>query len=156
MVLTRRNFLTTALAMPIGASLAHYEALAAPAQGEVKITAIKTIRLNSKSRGNSRALIKIETDAGLVGYGPSEGGPEARAAIAALEGAPGRSQGLIGGDPLAIRVHFHNMFYAHAQRPSNVNVYSGIDMALWDLAGKILNQPVHKLLGGPFRAEIDT
>jgi len=48
------------------------------------------------------------------------------------------------------------MFYAHARRPSNVNVYSGIDMALWDLAGKILNQPVHKLLGGPFRTEIDT
>jgi L-alanine-DL-glutamate epimerase-like enolase superfamily enzyme len=49
--------------------------------------------IDNKSRGNSRALIKIETDAGLVGYGPSEGGPEARAAIAALEGAPGRSQG---------------------------------------------------------------
>jgi galactonate dehydratase len=156
MVLTRRNFLTTALAMPIGASLDRYEALAAPAQGEVKITAIKTIRLNNKSRGNSRALIKIETDAGLAGYGPSEGGAEARAAIASLEGSPGRSQGLIGGDPLSIRVHFHNMFYAHAQRLPNVNVYSGIDMALWDLAGKILNQPVSKLLGGPFRTEIDT
>jgi len=48
------------------------------------------------------------------------------------------------------------MFYAHAQRLPNVNVYSGIDMALWDLAGKILNKPVHKLLGGPFRTEIDT
>jgi galactonate dehydratase len=156
MILTRRNFLTTALAMPVGASLAHYEALAASAQGEVKITAIKAIRLNNKSRGNSRALIKIETDAGLVGYGPTEGGPEARAAIAALEGAPGRTQGLIGGDPLSIRVHFHNMFYSHAQRLPNVNVYSGIDMALWDLAGKILNKPVHKLLGGPFRTEIDT
>jgi L-alanine-DL-glutamate epimerase-like enolase superfamily enzyme len=156
MMLTRRSFLTTALALPVGASLAHYEALAAPAQGEVKITAIKTIRLNNKSRGNSRALIRIETDAGLTGYGPSEGGPEARAAIAALEGAPGRSQGLIGGDPLSIRVHFHNMFYAHAQAPHNVNVCSGIDMALWDLAGKILNKPVHKLLGGPFRTEIDT
>ena len=49
MILTRRDFLTTALAMPIGASLAHYEAMAAPAQGEVKITAIKTIRLNQES-----------------------------------------------------------------------------------------------------------
>jgi len=48
------------------------------------------------------------------------------------------------------------MFYAHAQAPHNVNVYSGIDMALWDLAGKILNQPVSRLLGGPFRTEIDT
>ncbi len=158
MLLTRRNFLTTALAMPIGASLAHYEALAAPAQGEVKITAIKTIRLNQKSRGNSRALIKIETDAGLVGYGPSEGGPEARAAIAALGGRPGAGTGLIGKDPLAIRVHFHNMFYAHAQAMGQyqVNVYSGIDMALWDLAGKILNKPVSRLLGGNFRSEIET
>jgi galactonate dehydratase len=158
MNITRRGFLQASLAMPIGASLAHFEALAAPAQGEVKITAIKTIRLNQKSRGNSRALIKIETNAGLVGYGPSEGGPEARAAIAALEGGPDQETGLIGKDPLAIRVHFHNMFYAHAQamRQHQVNVYSGIDMALWDLAGKILSQPVSRLLGGNFRPEIDT
>ncbi len=159
MVLTRRNFMKAALAAPIGASLAHYEALAATAQGQVKITAIKALQLNQKSRGNSRALIKIETDAGLVGYGPSEGGPGSRVAIALLEGAPGRGPqptGLIGKDPLAIRVHFHNMFYSHAQRPRDIYTYSGIDMALWDLAGKILNQPVSRLLGGPFRAEIDT
>jgi galactonate dehydratase len=159
MVLTRRNFLRTALAAPIGASLAHFQSLAAPAMGQVKITAIKALQLNNKSRRNSRALIKIETDAGLVGYGPSEGGPGSRVAIAMLEGLPGRGPtptGLIGKDPLAIHVHFHNMFYAHAQRPRDINTYSGIDMALWDLAGKILNQPVHRLLGGPFRTEIDT
>jgi galactonate dehydratase len=48
------------------------------------------------------------------------------------------------------------MFYAHAQRLPQVNVCSGIDMALWDLAGKILNKPVSKLLGGNFRSEIET
>jgi galactonate dehydratase len=48
------------------------------------------------------------------------------------------------------------MFYAHGQRPKNVRAYSGVDIALWDLAGKILNQPVSKLLGGNFREEIDT
>jgi L-alanine-DL-glutamate epimerase-like enolase superfamily enzyme len=153
MVLSRRNFLRTALAMPVGASLVGYEALAAPAQGQVKITAIKTLRL----KGGSRGLIKIETDAGLVGYGPSYGGPETRLAIAMLEEGPGGGQlGLIGKDPLAIHVHFHNMFYSLAQRPRNVEAYSAIDMALWDLAGKILNQPVSKLLGGNFRSEIDT
>ncbi|MFL6415138.1 MAG: mandelate racemase/muconate lactonizing enzyme family protein [Bryobacteraceae bacterium] len=151
---TRRNFLKTALAMPIGASLAHYEALAEPAQGEVKITAVKAIRLNGKKRGMSPGLIKIETDAGLIGYGPAEGGPEARAAIASLERDSGL--GLVGKDPLAIRVHFHNMFYAHAQREPEVYTWSGVDMALWDLAGKILNKPVSRLLGGPFRSEIDT
>jgi len=152
MVLSRRNFFKAALAAPISVSLAGYEARAAAAQGQVKITAIKAIRLKEK-RGSSRGLVKIETDAGLVGYGPSEGGPETRAGIAGVLGGP---DGLIGKDPLAIHVHFHNMFYSRAQRPRNVFAYSSIDMALWDLAGKILNQPVSKLLGGNFREEIDT
>ncbi len=41
MRITRRNFLKAALATPIGASFAHYEALAAPARGMVNITSIK-------------------------------------------------------------------------------------------------------------------
>jgi galactonate dehydratase len=155
MVLSRRNFFKAALAMPIGVSLGGYEALAASAQGQVKITAIKAIRL--KRGTGSRGYIKIETDAGLVGYGPGEGGPETRETIAMLEDSPaGEKTGLIGKDPLAIRVHFQNMFYAIAQRPGDIRAYSCIDMALWDLAGKILNQPVSKLLGGNFREEIDT
>ena len=155
MVLSRRNFFKAALAMPIGVSLGGYEALAATAQGQVKITAIKAIRL--KRGAGSRGYIKIETDAGLVGYGPGEGGPETRETIAMLEDSPaGGKTGLIGKDPLAIRVHFQNMFYAIAQRPGDIRAYSCIDMALWDLAGKILNQPVSKLLGGNFRSEIDT
>lgn len=41
--------------------------------------------------------------------------------------------GLIGKDPLAIQVHFHNMFYAYEQRGRPIRVLSGIDMALWIL-----------------------
>ena len=152
MVVSRRNFFKTALAMPVAASFMGYEALAAAEKGQVKITAIKTIALKEK-RGSSRGLVKIETDAGVVGYGPSEGGPDTRVAIGTIANGP---DGLIGKDPLSIHVHFHNMFYAHAQRPENIRAYSGVDMALWDLAGKILNQPVSKLLGGNFRDEIDT
>jgi L-alanine-DL-glutamate epimerase-like enolase superfamily enzyme len=61
---------------------------------------------------------------------------------------------LIGKDPLAIELHFHNMFYAYPQRGRVTRVLSGIDIALWDLAGKILGQPVSKLLGGNFRHEL--
>jgi L-alanine-DL-glutamate epimerase-like enolase superfamily enzyme len=154
MQITRRTFCKTALALPIGSALAHYEALAAPARNQVKITAIKAIRLNQRRRGTSQGLIKVETDAGLVGYGPGMAGPDARAAIAAIAGSP--DTGLIGKDPLAIRVHFHNMFYARSQRERYIRVCSGIDMALWDLAGKILDTPVSRLLGGNFRPEIDT
>lgn len=117
-----------------------------------KITAIKAMQLNA--RGGT--LIKIETDIGVTGYGECHGsGAFARAAIAQLEGPRLPHLGLIGKDPLAISVHFHNMFYAYPQRGRQVRVFSGIDIALWDLAGKLLGQPVSKLLGGNFRDEID-
>jgi galactonate dehydratase len=135
--------------MPIGASLARCEALAAAARGQVKITrltAMATKRLT---------LIRIDTDAGITGYGPCGGnGPFARNVIAGLEGGRLPHLGLLGKDPLSIQVHFHNMFYAYPQRGRQVRVLSGIDIALWDLAGKILGQPVSKLLGGNFRDEI--
>ena len=151
MRITRRNFLETALAMPVGAAFTHYRAAAATAEGLVKITKIQALQLK-----DGRTLIRVDTDAGLSGYGEcNTPGPAARSAIAQYNGA-GRlpNLGLIGKDPLAIQVHFHNMFYAYAQRRREIKVLSGIDMALWDLAGKILNRPVSKLLGGNFRDEV--
>jgi galactonate dehydratase len=152
MNITRRSFLQAAMAMPIGASLAHFEALAAPARNQIKITAIKAMQT-----AGTGTIIKIETDAGLVGYGPCHGtGPFAREIIKEVVAGRGSNEGLglVGKDPLAIKVHFHNLFYAWAQRDRHVRVLSGIDIALWDLAGKILNLPVSKLLGGNFREEI--
>lgn len=129
---------------------AHDNHLSASARDQVKITQIKAMQPRQ-----GVTLIKIETDAGIVGYGPCGGsGPLARAVIAELEGPRLPHLGLIGKDPLAIQVHFHNMFYAYPQRRRQTRVLSGIDIALWDLAGKILNQPVSKLLGGTFRAQI--
>jgi galactonate dehydratase len=149
--MTRRDWFRAALAMPAGAALSHFEALAAPERGQIQITAIQAMRLKE-----GRTLVRIDTDAGVTGYGECGGdGPYARSVIAAYNGA-GRLPhlGLLGKDPLAIQVHFHNMFYAYPQRGRQTRVLSGIDMALWDLAGKILKQPVSKLLGGNFRDEI--
>ncbi len=151
MKLTRRNFLKTALGFPAGEFFSRFEALAAPAAGATKITSIKAMQLKE-----GRTLIRIDTDAGISGYGECGAvGPVARAVVAAYNGA-GRLPhlGLIGKDPLRIQVHFHNMFYAYPQRGRQMRVLGGIDMALWDLAGRILNQPVSKLLGGNFRDEI--
>jgi len=61
---------------------------------------------------------------------------------------------LIGKDPLAIEVHFHNMSTLMHTYMAHIPTISGVDIALWDLAGKILGLPVHRLLGGPFRTEI--
>jgi L-alanine-DL-glutamate epimerase-like enolase superfamily enzyme len=151
MRLQRRNFLKMALGMPVGAALASYRALAAPAEGLSKVTKIQALQLK-----DGRTLIRVDTDAGISGYGEcNTPGPAARSAIAAYNGA-GRLPDLavIGKDPLAIQVHFHNMFYAYPQRRREIKVLSGIDMALWDLAGKILRQPVSRLLGGNFRDRI--
>src|SRR3954451_4477662 len=127
--------------------------LAAPGtagRGAVAITAIKVMAVREQG-----ALLKIETDAGIIGYGECHASaPLARAAIASLEGGRLPHLGLLGKDPLAIGVHFHNMFHAYPQRGRYTRVFSGIDIALWDLAGKILGQPVSKLLGGNFRDEI--
>ncbi|MCC7176707.1 MAG: mandelate racemase/muconate lactonizing enzyme family protein [Bryobacterales bacterium] len=148
--MTRRDFFKTALAASAGGWLAGYERLAAAAAGEYKITAIKAMQVRDPG-----TLIKIETDGGLHGIGPcGASGAFARDVITSLHTGRLPHLGLIGKDPLAIRVHFHNMFYAFPQRGRQTRVLSGIDIALWDLAGKILNQPVSKLLGGNFRDEI--
>jgi len=143
---TRRDFLRLAVGLPAGAWLAHYRALAAPMAGKVKITDIKAMQIRNIA-GN--CLIRIDTDAGLSGYGEAGAtGPMARARIATMRGL------LVGKDPLAIEVHFHNMTTLMHTYMAHIPTISGIDIALWDLAGKILNRPVCELLGGPFRDSI--
>jgi L-alanine-DL-glutamate epimerase-like enolase superfamily enzyme len=141
---TRRELLRMALATPAGAWLANYEALAAPARGAVKITAVKALQLDFQSDG---CLVKIETDAGVTGYG--ETGVDVKMARARIP-----QYRLVGADPLSIERHFQTMTGAiHPFLPS-IPLISGIDIALWDLAGKILDVPVYKLMGGPQRAAV--
>jgi L-alanine-DL-glutamate epimerase-like enolase superfamily enzyme len=141
---TRRDLLKMALAAPAGLWLANYEVQAAPLLGTVKITAVKALQLDYQGDG---CLVRIETDAGVTGYG--ETGVDAkmaRARIAQLR--------LVGADPLSIERHFLSMTGAiHPFLPS-IPLISGIDIALWDLAGKLLGQPITKLLGGPQRDSV--
>jgi len=133
--------------------LVHFEQSAAGVAGAVKITAIKAMRLD-----DGFCLVRVDTDAGVSGYGEcgDNDGDLVRAVIATHAAGGGRLPhlGLIGKDPLAIRVHHHNMFSAFPQRRPHMQVLSGIDMALWDLAGKLLGQPVSQLLGGSFRDDV--
>jgi galactonate dehydratase len=129
------------------------ERASAALDGAVKIAGIQAMRLD-----DGFCLVRVDTDAGVSGYGECGDldGDLVRAVIHTHAAGGGRLPHLklIGRDPLAIRVHHHNMFMAFPQRHPHMQVLSGIDMALWDLAGKLLGQPVYQLLGGTFRDEI--
>jgi L-alanine-DL-glutamate epimerase-like enolase superfamily enzyme len=86
-------------------------------------------------------LIKVDTDAGLVGYGEAgASGPMARSRIEQIKRL------LVGQDPLSIERHFLNMITLMHPYMAHIPTVSGIDIALWDLAGKITGQPVNVLL----------
>lgn len=141
----RRRFFQLALALPAGSWYARYESLAAAERKQVKIVDIRAMNLGN--RGTS--LLKIVTDAGLEGYGEaSASGPMLRARIEEMKPL------LIGQDPLAIEFHFHRMTSMMHPHLPHIPSVGGIDIALWDLAGKILDRPVYQLLGGPFRKTI--
>jgi L-alanine-DL-glutamate epimerase-like enolase superfamily enzyme len=141
---TRRDILRMAMAIPASSWLSRYEALAAQARGLLKITAVKALQLDFQGDG---CLVKIETDAGITGYG--ETGVDAKTARARIP-----QFRLPGGDPLAIQRHFEAMTGAIHPNVPNFPLISGIDIALWDLAGKILNLPVYRLMGGPLRDSV--
>jgi L-alanine-DL-glutamate epimerase-like enolase superfamily enzyme len=79
-------------------------------------------------------IVRVHTDAGLTGIGSGD----------AMVGFAGHEHLFVGQDPLAIERHYRIL--------NNIGFHYGrcwpLDLALWDLAGKITGQPVWKLLGG--------
>ncbi len=143
---SRRALLRALAALPATTLFPKLHAWAAPDRGKVKITAVRAMAIKNIA-GNS--LVRIDTDAGVSGFGEAGAtGPMARARIETMK------QLLIGKDPLAIEVHFHQMTSLMHTYMAQIGVISGIDMALWDLAGKLLNRRVCELMGGPFRDSI--
>ncbi|WP_018627272.1 galactonate dehydratase [Niabella aurantiaca] len=95
-------------------------------------------------------FLKIETDAGITGWG--EPVIEGRAATvkAAVDEL---MEYLTGKDPLTIEDHWNTMYRAGFYRggPILMSAIAGIDQALWDIKGKYHNAPVYQLLGGKAR-----
>ena len=98
-------------------------------------------------------LVKITTDNDLVGWGETtlEGKP--RSTIAAVEEL---ADYLIGKDPLRIEHHWQHIYRSAFFRGGQVlmTALSGMDQALWDIAGKHYGVPAHQLLGGAVRDRI--
>ncbi len=103
--------------------------------------------------GRQAALAVVESDDGLYGTGEAFyfGGP-ARIAADLIEGALGPL--ILGEDPLDTRVlwdRMYNLTRDQGQKGVVLSAISAVDIALWDLKGKALGLPVHKLLGGGYR-----
>jgi galactonate dehydratase len=98
-------------------------------------------------------LVKVTTDTGLIGWGETtlEGKP--RSTMAAVDEL---ADYLIGKDPLRIEHHWQHIYRSAFFRGGNVlmSALSGLDQALWDIAGKHHGVPVYQLLGGPVRDRV--
>ncbi|WP_114968111.1 galactonate dehydratase [Rhodoferax ferrireducens] len=98
-------------------------------------------------------FLKIETDAGIVGWGEPVLEGRAHTVAAAVEEL---SDYLIGKDPRRIEDHWTVMYRGGFYRGGGVHMsaIAGIDQALWDIKGKALGVPVSELLGGNVRDRI--
>ncbi|HET6499837.1 MAG TPA: mandelate racemase/muconate lactonizing enzyme family protein [Amycolatopsis sp.] len=93
----------------------------------------------------SSCVVEIVTDEGVTGWGECFGLPAANRALIESMYAPL----LIGRDPTE-RVSLWEAMYQRGRTHKGIAItaLSGVDIALWDLAGKIAGQPVYQLLGG--------
>jgi L-alanine-DL-glutamate epimerase-like enolase superfamily enzyme len=151
--LSRRRFLQAAALAPF---LAGYHLLAAPEKKRFKIRDVQTMMLQGT---RTYTLVKIVSDDGVYGIGEAYGSP----GIGVKEQIHALKPWLVGKDPLEIDA----IYTLLGERSPNLSgtrtdgsahmllrAASGIEMALWDLAGKALGVPVTTLLGGKFRDKV--
>jgi L-alanine-DL-glutamate epimerase-like enolase superfamily enzyme len=128
----------------------------------MKITEVEPIVLRLPHVDASRAdgtqdafLVRVHTDEGIVGIGEADTAPMLARTIVEMPSSHSLARGLrevlVGEDPLHIDRIWQAMFHAsdhYGRRGAALHVISAIDIALWDIAGKVSGQPISELLGG--------
>ena len=121
----------------------------------MKITAIETHVCNARMR--NWIFVKVITDQpGLYGWGEATLEWHTRSVVGAIEDV---SQLLIGEDPTRIEYLWQMMYRQHFWHGHGIvrsTAIAGIDIALWDILGKVANMPCSKLWGGPVRDYVRT
>lgn len=116
----------------------------------MRITSIETLRTEEFA---NVLWVRVHTDSGIVGLGETFYGAEA--VEAHIHGTlAGR---LLGKDPLRIEALNKDMVslpMAQSSTGAEYRAASAVDIALWDLFGKVCNQPVHQMLGGLCRDRV--
>lgn len=104
------------------------------------------------SKANGTVIVELVTESGEIGIGLSQGGiPGARIIIDHL------SRFLLGSDPRDLERLWDQMFRStlpYGRKGLPICAISAVDIALWDLCGKLRGEPVYKLLGGETKKEI--
>jgi galactonate dehydratase len=96
-------------------------------------------------------FVRIETDAGITGIGESGTWGQLEASATSIRKY---AEYLVGRDPRPIEHHWNVMHRANHFTGGAINgAISAIDIALWDIKGKLHNVPVYELLGGKMRAK---
>lgn len=116
----------------------------------MRVTAVETIHL---AEYPNITWVEVHTDEGLTGLGETFRGPKAVAAHVHEAIAPY----LLGKDPLAVDAHSHyllNPYVGYGSSGAEIRAASAVDIALWDLRGKVTSQPVWQLLGGLTRERV--
>jgi len=144
----------------------------------VKITDVRTILLTAPIPPERRwrsdlgtntkfnlAIVVVETDEGIIGYGEAKGEALAMKTIVEHRLKPA----LVGEDPtrveylweklysgsrLGLALKYGRPYHGHNLRGEVLCAISGVDVALWDIFGKSLGVPIYKLLGGGIRSRV--
>lgn len=114
----------------------------------MKITKFETIPVQGRS-----LILRMFTDQGIIGYGEPMNYEHWRVVAQAIDDM---AEYLVGKDPLQIENHWQAMYRSSYSRsmPVLVGALSGIEMAMWDVFGKVTDMPVWKLLGGSVRQRV--
>jgi L-rhamnonate dehydratase len=134
----------------------------------VKITEVEAIVLRQPAVDETIAdgsqddlVVRVHTDAGIVGIGEVDSAPEVAKAVIDAPGSHAIASGLrhvlIGQDPLETERLWEAMYRAsiyYGRRGVALHALSGIDIALWDIKGKALGKPVSALIGSVQRTRV--
>jgi galactonate dehydratase len=153
--MNRRECLTTAAAVAASSALLtevigqehNPAAQVADKTSTLKITALRTYWVNPV------VFVKIETNHGATGWGEIKA-IDPRVAKVLAESLFSLIE---GENPTRIEYLWQKVYRAHRDirgGPFMVHTLAGIDIALWDLVGKLWGEPVYRLLGGPCRDRI--
>jgi L-alanine-DL-glutamate epimerase-like enolase superfamily enzyme len=153
MSLTRRGFVAALAGAPF---LTRYHLLAEPEKRRYKIRDVQAMVISGP---RTYTLVKITADNGVYGIAEAYGSP----AIGVTEQILDLKRSLAGKDPLEIDTIYTHLGEGGKSLSGSrtdgsahelMRAASGIEMALWDLSGRLLGQPVTTLLGGHFRDRV--